>query len=324
VREPVGWIAFTEWRAYIGVQSAYPMTQAMTYGTGQETVSAALSWAAGFLADNGIDESRLNAELLLANVMDLPRTRLLLDRRREVTAVQFRTYQEFLKRRIAHEPLQYILGETEFMGLHLEVNRGVLIPRPETELLVERALEFLRNRNMTKCAVLDVGTGSGNIAVAIAKLMPWSSITALDVSSEALDVARANGRRHGLANIRFLQCDIFADGWLAGTYDLVAANLPYIASTEFAVLEPEVRAYEPEVALTDGRDGLGGIRRLADVAPVVMAPGAELLLEIAYNQQASVREILAMAGFVEIEVHKDMADLPRVVCGRLTQGDATP
>ena len=300
------------------------MSLAIRHSDERETVSTALSWAAGFLAENGIDESRLNAELLLASALGLPRTRLLLDRGQEITAVQLRIYRELIKRRVVREPLQYITGETEFMGLDLKVNRSVLVPRPETELLVEHALEFLKHRHRTACAVVDVGTGSGNIAIAIAKSIPWSSVTALDVSPEALDVASANARMHGLTNVKFLQRDLFAERWLAGRFDLVVANLPYIAATEFELLEPEVRAHEPEIALTDRKDGLEGIRRLADVAPTVMAPRGEILLEIGYDQEKSVKEILTCAGFVGIDVHRDLAGHPRVVCGRLTQDGAAP
>jgi release factor glutamine methyltransferase len=286
-------------------------------GSEEKTVADVLRWADGFLISAGVDESRLNAELLLAHAAGLPRTRLLLDRARKIRTDQLFTFQGYLERRAAREPLQYITGETEFMGLRFQVNRNVLVPRPETELLVECALEFLGTRGKDQCSVLDVGTGSGNIAIAIAKFMPWCSVTAIDASSEALRIARENKKRHGASNVRFIEADLNSDDWIGGTFDLITANLPYVAWNEYQALEPEVREYEPRFALTDGKDGLSGVRRLAGIAPTILVRGGAMLLEIAGSQKSAAMDIVTLAGFANAEVRSDLAGHPRVVCAHM-------
>ena len=221
-----------------------------------------------------------------------------------------------IERRLAGEPIQYITGEAEFYGLSFHVDRDVLIPRPETELLVEKAIELagkLRQSSATSSPrIVDIGAGSGAIAVALAHELPFAQIAASEISAAALVVARANAARHAVADrIRFLEGDLLAP--VAGEqFDLIVSNPPYVPEGDRATLDVEVRNYEPAQALFAGGDGLAIYRRLLPESFQALAPGGVLLLEIGYGQQQAVQSLLEKEGFAEIEFFADFQAIPRV------------
>ena len=275
------------------------------------TVLRLLRWTADYFAGRSLDAPRLDAELLLADTLGLDRVGLYVNFERPLQTEELTAYRERIKRRAAREPLAYILGRTEFWSLPLKVTPAVLIPRPETELLVEQALPRLTGRSQ----VLDIGTGSGALAIALASERPELTITAIDVSPAALAVALENARCNGVVErIRFEQHDL-AD-LPSGPYALVVANPPYIPSGELATLMPEVRDFEPWLALDGGADGLAAYRAITAQADRLLAPGGWLLVEVGAGQAAAVRDLLATAGLMELFAARDLADIERVVGGR--------
>ncbi len=264
------------------------------------------------LANAGVDEARLDAELLAAHVLGVNRAAVLTRPERELTPKELTRLRDLVARRLAREPLAYITGHREFFGLDLAVDARVLIPRPETELLVEHALRFARWAGRP-LAVADVGAGSGAIAVALAAHLPDAQVFALDASPDALAVTAENARRHGVAGrIRCLAGDLLAA--LPGPVDLVAANLPYVAGTEWDALAPEIRDWEPRQALEAGPDGLDAIRRLLATAPPYVQPGGAVLLEIGAGQGSAVTGLAgdAFPG-ARVELSADYAGLDRLV-----------
>jgi len=254
--------------------------------------------------------ARLEAEVLLSEVLKVTRSYLLAWPEKTLTAHQYQTYRALLARRIKGEPLAYLLGRKEFWSLELKVNAATLIPRPETELLVELVLAYLPG-----CRVLDLGTGSGAIALAIAKERPQWQLLATDNSWSALQVARWNAQRLGIMNVEFLLSD-----WCAHLgsrqLEVIVANPPYIAEGD-AHLE-EVR-YEPRSALVGGADGLVAIREIIRCARSHLVPRGSLLVEHGYNQGALVRGLFEQAGYLAVRSYLDLAGLERVtggLCGR--------
>jgi release factor glutamine methyltransferase len=274
----------------------------------------ALGAAADALQAAGVESPRLDAELLLAEASGRGRAELVADGGAEVAPDAGRLFGEMVRRRLRREPVAYILGRRGFRRVELAVDRRVLIPRPETELLVELALEVGPRR------LLDIGTGSGAVALAVADELPACQVTATDTSAAALEVARGNAARLGFADrVRFLEGTIpggeGAEAKGAG-FDLIVANLPYVAERDWPGLAPEVTKWEPPEALLAGPDGLDAIRSfLADhsaagaVAPVVA-------LEVGEGQAGAVGEMLRDAGFAQIETRRDLAGIERVVVGR--------
>ena len=275
------------------------------------TVLKLLRWTADYFAGRGLDAPRLDAELLLAATLGLDRVGLYVNFERPLQADELAAYRERVRRRAGREPLAYILGQAEFWSLPLKVTPEVLIPRPETELLVEEALPRLSGRQQ----VLDVGTGSGALAIALAHERQELLVTAIDVSPAALAVAADNARSNGVAErIRFAQHDL---GLLPpGPFDLIVANPPYVPSGELAALMPEVRDFEPQLALDGGVDGLDAYRALARQAGVVLTAAGWLLVEVGSGQAPAVQELFAGAGLKEIFVSRDLAGIERVVGGR--------
>lgn len=289
------------------------MAAAVTTGS----VRDALAGATDALAAAGVDSPRLDAELLLAEATGWERARLAAEPEAGVLPAAGRRFGEMVRRRLRREPVAYILGRKGFRHIELAVDRRVLIPRPETELLVELALE-LRSRR-----VLDVGTGSGAIALAIADEMPGCELVATDTSSAALEVARANAERLGLSDRVELVEGTLPLG--AGEFDLVVANLPYVAESDWAGLEPEVTQWEPREALLAGPDGLDAIRALLAADSVrYLSPSAQqeangggvLALEAGKGQADAVGNLMREAGFGASEIRADLAGIPRVVWGR--------
>ena len=259
--------------------------------------------------------ARIEAERLLAWVLGTDRGGVLARRPEGMPASLASRFEELLRRRELREPPQYIQGEAEFLGLWFEVDRRVLIPRPETEGVVETALTLdLGDR----AHVIDVGTGSGCIAVALAARRPGWSIVAVDLSDNTLGVARANAAAHGVsARIEFLRGDLGdLPAELTATFDLVISNPPYVSAEEWSALAPEVRDHEPKEALVPGPTGLEAYRRLAPEAFRVLRSGGALVLELGYRSERGARDTVASAGFTDIEVFPDLRSLPRTLTAR--------
>jgi release factor glutamine methyltransferase len=275
------------------------------------TVLKVLQWTAGYLKDRGIDNGRLDAELLLAEVLQLDRVGLYLNYDRPLQADELVAYRGLVGRRSRREPLQYILGRAEFWSLTFAVGPSVLIPRPDTEVLVEEALRRVKADG----TILDVGTGSGAIAVALAHELPAARLIGIDISASALQVAAENARHQGVAErVELRQVDLAC--LPPGPFDLIVANPPYIPTQDLAGLMPEVRDYEPSSALAGGTDGLDCYRLLAGQAIDRLLPGGWLLVEVGIGQAAAVREFFIAAGLREGFCHNDLSGIPRVVGGR--------
>lgn len=267
-----------------------------------------LDRAASLLSE--LPSARRDAELLLLRVLRRDRAWLLTHPDAELTPEQTQQYESFIGRRARHEPVQYILGEQEFFGLAMRVTPAVLIPRPETEHLVEALLS--RVPQTALLGICDVGTGSGAIAVALAHALPNAQVTALDISPEALEIAHHNAARHQVANrMRFLESDLLSA--IPGEhFDAIVSNPPYVAESE--ILEPQVRDYEPGAALYAGPTGLEIYRRLIPQAHDALIPGGWLLLEIGHGQRDALASLLT--GWHSVEFVADLAGIPRVAIAR--------
>jgi release factor glutamine methyltransferase len=285
------------------------------------TIGGLLDWTARFLAKKGCEFPRLDTEVLLAHVLGCRRIDLYGERHGEIAPEPIRkAFKELIGRRILGCPVAYLVGRKEFFSLPFEVTPAVLIPRPDTELVVVECLN--RAKKMAAPRVLDVGTGSGNIAVGVASQHPGAVVTALDVSAEALAVAQANAARHGLAGrIRFLQGDLLAPLPPGEAFDFILSNPPYIASEDFDRLEAGVRDYEPRLALDGGPGGFVVFERLLDQARDFLVAGGYLMVEIGAPQEKSARERLANRREYEAaETIHDHSGHPRVLCARRTSG----
>lgn len=260
------------------------------------------------------ERARRDAESLLLHVIRRERAALLARWKEVLAAEEAALFVAMLARRATGEPMQYIFGETEFYGLPFRVTPDVLIPRPETEHLVEVVLE--KAAALAAPRILDVGTGSGAVAVALAHKLPHAAITAIDISERALAVAEDNARRNGVAErIRFLRGNLLEPVG-AERFDIVASNPPYVAASDSATLAVEVREHEPALALFAGAEGLELIRRLIPEAFAALVPGGLFALEFGYAQATAVGEMLLAAGFAEIEFTADLQGILRVACGR--------
>ncbi len=278
------------------------------------TVRRVVAWMAEDLAARGVDSARLDAELIVAKALDCDRVRLYMDLDRPLVDAELSAIRELLRRRRAREPMAYLLGYREFYGRRFTVDRRVLVPRPETELLVERALLHLRGEGRpAEPHVVDVGTGSGAIAVTLAAEHAGLQVDAVDLSEEALQVARANAERHEVhERVRFHVGDLLAPLPAGRRYDLIVANLPYVAEADLDGLQPEVAQWEPRLALSGGPDGLDLVRRLLEQLPGRLRSGGWVLLEIGAEQGQAVHELLRAAGLRRVAVHPDLAGRPRI------------
>ena len=280
------------------------------------TVAKVLLWATQDFKKRGLDTARLDAELLLSKVLGVDRVRLILDAHVPLSGRELAQYRELIKRRRSGEPVAYILGEREFYALRIEVDRRVLIPRPDTEALVDVALERTAHRFMFGRA-LDLCTGSGCVALAFLKHRRTWQVAATDVSADALDVARRNAERLGLVwGSSFALSDLDAAIEPEARFDLITANAPYIPEAELATLDVGVRDYEPRTALAGGSDGLDLIRRIVALSPARLHDGGVLALEVGHDQADRVSALLESADFVEIERRRDYGGHERVISAR--------
>lgn len=282
------------------------------------TIRRVLEWAAGDLRTRGADSPRLDVELLLAFVLGTNRIGLIVDPERPLASPELARYRALHKRRRAGEPIAYLLGVREFYGRPFRVDRRVLVPRPETELLVEVGLARTVERSLS-LAILDLCTGSGCVAVTLARERPTARVLGTDLSRDALIVARENAERLGaVPRAWFRESDLFADLGLdrpgsPRSFDLVTANPPYVCTADD--LPATVRDFEPHVALFAGDDGLSVVRRIVAEAPHHLRAGGVLALEIGAGQAPEVAELFAAAGLVRVETKKDYAGIERVVSG---------
>lgn len=285
------------------------------------TVLDLLEWTTGYLSQKNFANPRLNVEWLLGDTLRYKRVELYMNADRPLNANELSIFKEKLNRRLHHEPLQYIVGATEFMGLVFNVSPDVLIPRPDTEILVEKTLAICKNFSES-LHILDIGTGSGAIAVSLAHFLKRKrddfSITAIDQSQASLTVAKANAELNGsFPLIDFRRCDIFETVDLPDhSFDVIVSNPPYISAKEFDLLPEEIRNFEPEKALRGGDDGLVFYRRIAAIAVNLFKIADRhryLILEIGYDQADAVRKILIENHFCEVDVVNDFEDHPRVV-----------
>ncbi len=285
----------------------------------QWTILKLIKWTADYLSKKGIDTARLDAELMLAYLLKTDRTRLYMNFDQPLNKDELTNFKKLLERRAKHEPLQYITGHQEFWSLPFKVSPNVLIPRPETELLIEEGLKEMQ-KNFPKdnqIKILDVGTGSGAIAAALASEIKGAVVTGVDISHEAANIARENMEANGLSSsVSILEGDLFKP---VGdkSFHLIVSNPPYIPHGDMDSLQPEVAEFEPLSALEGGDDGLDYYRRIIPESPKHLTPGGWLMLEHGKGQSGDIISIFKeTAAFTDIESINDLAGIDRVVKGR--------
>ena len=293
-----------------------------------ETVLSLLKKSTTFFEEKGVDEAKRSAEYLLAHAMGQKRIQLYLRFDQPVADDELARFRELVRRRLQREPVQYIVGSTEFFGMEFAVSPAVLIPRPETEHLVEAVIDRVRTEVSTEekesgLRILDIGTGTGILAIALAAKLARARVTAVDVSEEALAVARENAASNNVAGrIDFLPHDILAlqlNG-IGGPFDVIVSNPPYVSTNDMSELQPEILGFEPAVALTDNGDGLTFYRRINELLPHLLTPGGLLAVEIGFGQSPAVVEIFS-SGLRDIQVVKDYSGIDRVVVGKRIADD---
>ena len=273
------------------------------------TIGGILQWTKQYFSGKGVDNPRLDAEVLLSHILQQDRLYLYVHFDQPLSPDELSRYREYVRRRAARIPVAYITGEKEFFGLPFAVSPAVLVPRPETELLVEAAIKRLRERQAPR--VLDLGTGSAAIVVSVLSQLAESSAVAVDISAEALAVAKANAKRHNVDNrLEFRQGNLWQP--VTGVYDAVLSNPPYIPAADIAALSPEVRR-EPVLALDGGQDGLDFYRRLLQEGATYLVPDGFMAVEIGINQADAIRQLADQSAFIIDEIVSDYAGIERVV-----------
>ena len=279
-------------------------------GDGIWTIGRLLQWSEGFFREKGIETPRLDAEVLLAHVLEKPRIYLYVHYDQPLDPGELAAYRGFVRRRAVREPVAYLLGERAFMGLTFVVSPAVLVPQPDTETLVSEAEKRLRGKSGARIA--DVGTGSGAIALSLLHALPDLTAAAVDVSLAALKVARENAARLALMDrVAFYEGDLLAP-LLGQTFDAILSNPPYIPRNDIAALPPEVQA-EPHLALDGGADGLDFYRRLTREAAAFLRPGGFLAVEAGQGEAAAILDMARANGWAEVEIAQDLAGIDRVV-----------
>ncbi|MEW6658913.1 MAG: peptide chain release factor N(5)-glutamine methyltransferase [Thermodesulfobacteriota bacterium] len=292
-------------------------------GHPQWTILEILRWTTGHFRDKGVSEPRTSAEVLLAHALGVSRLDLYLRHDQPLAPEELARFKVFVLRRRAGEPVAYITGHKEFWSLDFKVTPAVLIPRPETEILVDAVLEVLKQQTenrkpKTENLCLEVGVGSGAVIVALARELPQVRWVGVDISAPALAVARENAARHGVADrISFLRSDLLAAFQPAPRFHLLVANLPYVPRPVWEQLPKDIKEFEPQAALLGGDDGMDLIRPLVQAAPVFLQPGGWLALEVAAGMAPKVVELLEISGeFEQMEKIPDYQGMQRVIRGR--------
>ena len=275
-----------------------------------------LNWTAEYLIEKEFEDARLNGERLLAHTLGMSRIELYTNFDRPLTPTELSAFKALLKRRLANEPLQYIIGETEFYSLPFKVTPAVLIPRPETELLVELIVSHCQAQYSKddEIQILEIGAGSGCLAISLAKSIENAVIVGVDVSHEALKIAYGNAQAHEV-DVTFHERDALRP-WppeYLNNFDIVVSNPPYVSFSEYEGLPPEIKHFEPQVALLGGNDGLEFYRKFSNILPTLLKTGAFVFFEIGERQAASVKNIYADAGFSGIQIIDDLLGKNRAV-----------
>lgn len=284
------------------------------------TIRSLMKFAIDHLQRRGIDEARLNVELLLSHALQCQRIELYTNFDKPLSADELKAFRSLYERRLNREPVQYIVGGVSFMGMQFKVDSRVLIPRPETETLVEQAMLVCQKASPGQpLSIMEVGTGSGNIAISLAKFVKGAKLWTIDVSEEALALARENAEYHGVSDkIVFERMDAFepVDQLLLRRFDLLVSNPPYVSAGEWEDLQQEVRRFEPRVAVSDWKDGLEFYRRLVELAPYLLRDQGTMVVEVGYGQAETVARMLSDARYGEVEIIPDLQRIPRVVKGK--------
>jgi release factor glutamine methyltransferase len=278
------------------------------------TLAGARSALAEKFRQAGIDSAEADARLLISHALSIDRAGLISDGGRELNAKEMAAIDALGARRLRHEPVARIFGFKEFWSLPLQISEAVLVPRPETETVIEAAFDFIIRDGRRKDAlrILDIGTGSGALLLALLSELPNARGTGTDISAPALAVARANAERHGLAaRASFVECDFTAG--VSGPFDLIVSNPPYVAHSDIAGLAAEVRDYDPALALDGGADGLDGYRAIAHEARGLLASGGRLIVELGAGQEGAVRALFTNAGLNVGAARADLAGIPRAL-----------
>jgi len=281
------------------------------------TVLEAIQLSTTYLEKKGVESARTNAELLLADILNCKRLELYLSFDKPLKDIELDIYREFIKKRGQRIPLQYILGYVDFYGYKFCVDQNVLIPRPETELLVEKIIED--NSAKDKLRILDIGCGSGNISLVIANKIMQSDVIGIDVSAEAISNAEKNKSAiKENDNITFLQIDILNDSVEhLGKFDIIVSNPPYVSLNDYIELEPELKDYEPRISLTDELDGLSFYRKIVSLSKQMLNPKGRIYFEVGKDQYKPVSELMLKTGFSNMKVIKDYSGIERIVYGEL-------
>jgi release factor glutamine methyltransferase len=280
------------------------------------TVVDLITWAKDWLGEKGVESPRLNAELMLCHILNWQRLDLYTRFDHPLTQDELAKFKSWIKRRAGREPLQYILGEVDFLGLNLIVNPHVLIPRPETEMMAEKIIDYY-SLNEPK-NILDIGTGSGALALALANNFSLGEILGIDISPEAIEVAKENAKRNKINNIEFSVVnilDISEKNIIKQKYDLIVSNPPYVSSDDFEELEPELKNYEPKIALSDERDGLFFYKLFAEIFDSILAENGKFFLEIGISQENVIKELFENQNF-NIKIHSDLFGINRFIEGK--------
>ena len=280
------------------------------------TVLDVIKLSTEYLSKKNIESPRANAEILLAEVLKCKRLGLYLSFDKPLNEQELNEYRELLRKRSTRIPLQYLLGQTDFYGLNLFVDENVLIPRPETELLVET---ILKNHDLTiELKILDIGSGSGNISIALAKNLPKSLITGIDISEKAIKVSLKNKERNNLDNVDFLIFDIVKDDITKlGKFDLIVSNPPYVSKDDYELLEPELKLYEPEDALTDGSDGTTFYKEIISKSQKLLNKPGYIYFELGKGLYEIVNQQMSENKFSNIKIIKDYSGIERIISGEM-------
>ncbi len=280
------------------------------------TVLESLELSSKFLDNKGVESARMNAELLLAHILECKRLDLYLRFNQPLNKNETDIYRNYITRRGNFEPYQYIVGDSEFYGLKFIVDKNVLIPRPETEILVETILEKYKKDEELK--ILDIGTGSGNIPITLAINLPESKVISIDISAEAIKVAEQNRELHDLkSRIGFIKSDILTENLekYNNTFNIIVSNPPYVKKEEFETLQKEIIEFEPEIAVTDFEDGFKFYKEISKKSKSLLKEKGILFFEVGQGQAEEVKSIMEKNGFTNVEIQKDLSDIERVVLG---------
>jgi release factor glutamine methyltransferase len=281
------------------------------------TVLEVIKLSTEYLQKKGVESPRANAEILLAEILKCKRLELYLSFDKPLAENEVQIYREVIRKRGLRIPLQYIVGNVEFYGLKLIVNEQVLIPRPETELLVEKIInESDKSANLK---ILDIGSGSGNISLSISKNLQNSKVIGIDLSERALEVAKLNAELNTLQErVEFRLFDIMKDDLNSlGKYDLIVSNPPYVSENDYQNLEPELKNYEPKIALSDNSNGVSFYKRIIEVSDQILNKPGKIYFELGIGQSKQVQNLFEQKGFNKITITKDYSGIDRIICGEL-------